>query len=199
MAKSLLTRSRTHLPTRSSAASHSGNNSHSARAESEDCRLRKDHFEVFAKLARQNVRSALKTLRGTLSPNRSPVAEANSSLFLLLLVYYIRCRARSERFKNPACHTCSRRLFFYTTPRARVQGAVDEVGAPQPAILSKIRQAEVSRIPRATAIPCCCEPRNLKRLRFVPVQCQATPITVIHPFTPMLPTPNQACTQLYKR
>jgi hypothetical protein len=67
----------------------------------------------------------------------SPVAEANSSVFLLFAGYYIRCRARNERFKNPACHTCSRRFFFYTTRSARAQGEVDEVGAKQAAVLQE--------------------------------------------------------------
>ena len=102
-----------------------------ARAESEEFRLRKDRLEVLANTAQ--------TLREALSPNVSPVAEANSSVFLLFagVLPLMPGTLREIQTSCPACHfafhlegfPCSRRFFFYTTGSARVQGGVYEVGA----------------------------------------------------------------------
>jgi hypothetical protein len=56
----------------------------------------------------------LQTLREALSPNRSPVAEANSSVFFLLLVYYsldagqLREIQTSARLATSPFRTCGR-------------------------------------------------------------------------------------------
>ena len=62
----------------------------SARAESEDDRLRKDRLEVLAKIAGQECPTHTHKPFGKLCPRiQDPVAEANSSGFLHLLVYYV--------------------------------------------------------------------------------------------------------------
>jgi len=69
-----------------------------ARAESEEFRLRKDRLEVLANTAQ--------TLREALSPNVSPVAEANSSVFLLFagVLLLMPGTLREIQTSCPACH-----------------------------------------------------------------------------------------------
>jgi hypothetical protein len=101
-------------------------NSQSARAESEDDLIKKRSYGGSCDLRLNPSRNSVPECE-TPWPRSIPAPETCFSL-----VYYFRCRARYERFKNPACHTCSRRFFFYITPHRRVQGLVDEVGSDLP-------------------------------------------------------------------
>jgi hypothetical protein len=95
----------------------------SARAESEDDLVKKRSYGGSCDLRLNPSRNSVPECE-TPWPRSIPAFET-----CFLLVYYFRCRARYERFKNPACHTCSRRFFFYTTRRARAQGEVGDYGA----------------------------------------------------------------------
>src|SRR2546423_1014367 len=96
-------------------------NPQSARAESEDDLVKKRSYGGSCDLRLNPSRNSVPECEAPW-PRPIPAFET-----CLLLVYYFRCRARYERFKNPACHTCSRRFFFYTTRRARAQGDVAPV------------------------------------------------------------------------
>ena len=103
----------------------------SARAETEDDRLRKRSFGG--------------SCEKRLNPSRSSVPECKTpwprpipAKTLLLLGYYFRCRTITRDSKiSPACHTCSRRFVFYITMPVRVQGEVDEFGAPTARLKSR--------------------------------------------------------------
>src|SRR4051812_28416546 len=95
--------------------------SQSARAESEDDLVKKRSYGGSCDLRLNPSRNSVPECE-TPWPRSIPAPETCFSL-----VYYFRCRARYERFKNPACHTCSRRFFFYTTREKRVQGGVTQL------------------------------------------------------------------------
>jgi hypothetical protein len=76
-----------------------------ARAQTEDSQLRKDHLEVLTIVRPKGL--TYRTLRGALSPNRGPVAEAELLRFYLLgvsLLKYLDAGQRREipKYARPA-------------------------------------------------------------------------------------------------